>query len=67
MWCFDTIDRADPPEDNRFVELEPMMELQVKNDDNQAALMCVVKISQDPEDTFWYGQVWQTTSDHLAE
>jgi hypothetical protein len=58
MWCYDTIDRADPPEDNRFVELEPMMELQVKNDENLAALMCVVKTSQDPGDTSWYGQVW---------
>jgi hypothetical protein len=25
--------------------------------------MCVVKISEDPEDTFWYGQVWAQTSD----
>jgi len=56
MWFFDAIDRADPLEDNFFVELEPMMELEVKKDDNQAALMCVVKVSEDPEDTVWYGQ-----------
>jgi hypothetical protein len=65
MWCFDKIDRADPTEHNRFVELEPMMELEVKNDDTQAALMCVVKISIDPENTFWYCQVW-ANSDHLT-
>jgi hypothetical protein len=57
MWYFETIDAADPAEENRFFELEPMMEIEIKNDDNQAALMCVVKISEDPEDTFWYGQV----------
>jgi hypothetical protein len=58
MWYFETIDAADPPEENRFFELEPMMEIEIKNGENRAALMCVVKISEDPEDTFWYGQVW---------
>lgn len=58
MWYFDTIDAADPPEENRFIEVEPRMEFEIKNDDNHAALMCVVKILKDPEDTFWYGQVW---------
>jgi hypothetical protein len=58
MWYFDTIDEADPPEDNCFIELEPRMESEIKNDDNHAALMCVVKILEDSEDTFWYGQVW---------
>ncbi|KDR19694.1 WD repeat-containing protein 52 [Zootermopsis nevadensis] len=56
MWYFDTIDAADPPEENRFIEVEPRMEFEIKNDDNHAALMCVVKILKDPEDTFWYGQ-----------
>jgi hypothetical protein len=58
MWDFDTLDTADPPEDNDVIELDPMMEIEIKNDDNHAALMCVVKISEDPKDTFWYGQVW---------
>jgi len=57
MWYFDTIDTADPPEDNPFVELEPVMEIEIKNDDNRAALMCVIKILEDSENTFWYGQV----------
>jgi len=66
MWFFDAIDRADPLEDNCFVELEPMMELEVKKDDNQAALMCVVKVSEDPEDTIWYGQVWANNYGQLT-
>jgi hypothetical protein len=63
MWYFEKIDTVDPPEDNRFVELEPMMEFEIRNDDNRAALMCAVKISEDPEDTFWYGQVRAQTYD----
>jgi len=66
MWFFDAIERADPLEDNRFVELEPMMELEVKKDGNRAALMCVVKVSEDPEDTIWYGQVWANNNDNLT-
>jgi hypothetical protein len=63
LWYFETIDTIDPQDENRFIELEPMMEFEIKNDDNQAALMCMVKISEDSEDTFWYGQVWAQTND----
>jgi hypothetical protein len=62
MWYFETIDTASPPEENCLIELEPMMEFEIKNGDNQAALMSVVKISDDPEDTFWYGQVRAQTN-----
>ena len=63
MWFYDTIDRADPPDENRISEVEPVYEFHVsakgKYDTvEDATLMCIQKKAPDsPENTFWYAQV----------
>ncbi|XP_069678702.1 cilia- and flagella-associated protein 44 [Periplaneta americana] len=62
-WNFDKIDNADPPDDNRFLELEPKWELHIANANNRAAIMCAVRI-YDKFSPFWYvqdgnGGIWR--------
>lgn len=55
MWYFEVIDQANPPDNARFIDLEPMYEFLVGPPDNPAQLMCVVR--QKPDDKYWFAQV----------
>lgn len=58
MWYYDTIDQADPPDEDRFLEIEPVYEFCISEKEKNSKLMCIQK--QDPnnsESTFWYAQV----------
>lgn len=63
MWFYDTIDQADPPDDDRFLEIEPVYEFSIfekeeNNFDKKAMLMSIQKQEpNNPESTFWYAQV----------
>lgn len=61
IWFYETIDQADPPDDDRFIEIEPIYEFEITEegpDGDRSMLMCIQKKeSDDPEDTFWYAQV----------
>ncbi|KAK3913166.1 Cilia- and flagella-associated protein 44 [Frankliniella fusca] len=41
VWYFETIDLADPPDEDRFVEVEPIFELEVADELGPAALLCM--------------------------
>ncbi|XP_023287600.1 uncharacterized protein LOC105700070 isoform X2 [Orussus abietinus] len=63
IWFYETIDQADPPDDDRFVEVEPVYEFHItedtENDDDRQSsmLMCIQKQKpEDPEETLWYAQ-----------
>lgn len=65
MWYYDTIDQADPPDEDRFLEIEPVYEFCINetdedNSDKNAILMSIQKQEPDnPESTFWYAQVFK--------
>lgn len=62
VWYFETIDLADPPDDDRFVEVEPIFELEVGDDLGPAALMCMQrKHAEDAGDNTWFAQVRHDT------
>lgn len=68
VWYYETIDQADPPEDDRFIEVEPIYEFQInkspgKNDDNEnnkqekSMLMGIMRVNTEEfKDTLWYAQ-----------
>ncbi|XP_046662828.1 cilia- and flagella-associated protein 44-like [Homalodisca vitripennis] len=57
MWTRATIDAADPPdEEGWFLEMQPLLELEVKDELSQAKLMSICKKSSDPLDHDWFGQ-----------
>lgn len=53
VWHYDTIDQADPPDDDRIVQLEPIYDFYTPG----VEFMCIAKRSTDPLDTFYYAQV----------
>ncbi|KAI5745712.1 hypothetical protein M8J76_013644 [Diaphorina citri] len=55
MWNYQTIDLANPPEEEKFVELEPIFEIEVKEMIFGAQLMHIVE-SPGTEDCTWFGQ-----------
>lgn len=62
IWYYESIDNAEPSEENPYIEIEPIYEFrifeQVNNNINvDSMLMCIKKKMNDSEDTFWYGQV----------
>ena len=63
VWYYETIDHADPPEEDRFLEIEPIYEIQVKEEngsdteDNSILMSIQKQYPEDPEDSFWYAQV----------
>lgn len=57
MWTYSVIDLADPPEDDLFVEMQPLFEVEVKNDLQTAKLRSIVKRNNDDEDFIWFAQV----------
>ncbi|KAF7998128.1 hypothetical protein HCN44_009526 [Aphidius gifuensis] len=62
VWYYETIDQADPPEDERFIEIEPIYEFQIcKNrgqiNEEKSMLMGITRVNPDNlKDTFWYAQ-----------
>lgn len=58
VWYYETIELADPPEEDRFIEVEPIFEYEVGDYYHKAELMVIVKCDpDDEEDFFWFGQV----------
>nr|CAD7399612.1 unnamed protein product [Timema cristinae] len=56
IWNFETIDLADPPENDRTIGIEPMFEFEIGSSDDPASLMCLVKMADKDDDYFWYAQ-----------
>lgn len=54
IWFWETVELSDPPEDDRFVEIEPSHEFRVGEGDYNAELLKIIKI--DSNDTDWYAQ-----------
>ncbi|XP_017782969.1 PREDICTED: uncharacterized protein LOC108567166 [Nicrophorus vespilloides] len=72
IWYYDTIDQADPPDEDRVVEMEPTYDFYTPN----AEFMCICKQYEDPENTFYFAQdgkggIWRidlsTDSENIAE
>ncbi|XP_062543886.1 cilia- and flagella-associated protein 44 [Armigeres subalbatus] len=61
MWFWETVELADPPDDDRVVQIEPIMEYRIGNDLCPSELMCLIKKEGEYE---WYAQdgnggIWQ--------
>lgn len=54
IWFWETVELSDPPEDDRFVEIEPSHEFRVGLHNYNAELLKIIKI--DSDDTDWYAQ-----------
>lgn len=63
VWYYESIDQADPPDDDRFLQIDPIYEFEIKEADSEdweesSMLMCIMKqYPDDPERTLWYAQV----------
>lgn len=62
IWFYETIDQADPPDDDRFIEIEPIYEFEIAEEDADreccSMLMCIQrKDTEDPDQRLWYAQV----------
>ncbi|XP_035792074.1 cilia- and flagella-associated protein 44-like [Anopheles albimanus] len=56
IWFWETVELADPPDDDRFVEIEPIMEFRIGGDaHHHSELMCLVS-KQTQDDFQWYAQ-----------
>ncbi|KFB51082.1 AGAP006735-PA-like protein [Anopheles sinensis] len=54
IWFWETVELADPPDDDRFVEIEPIMEFRIGSDPHHhSELMCLVNKQGEYE---WYAQ-----------
>ncbi|XP_015588735.2 uncharacterized protein LOC107264707 [Cephus cinctus] len=64
IWFYETIDQADPPEGDQFLEIEPIYEFHITEEDEDdydaeqsSMLMCIQKQNiEDAEENFWYAQ-----------
>lgn len=56
-WNLETLEMADPSEEDPHVEMEPLFEFFVREGDVSAQLLSLVKAMPDPSDTLWYAQV----------
>lgn len=54
IWFWETVELSDPPEDDRFVEIEPSHEFRIGFHDYNAQLLKIIKINSDEAD--WYAQ-----------
>jgi len=59
IWFYKTIDEANSHSENFFLEMQPIYEYHVSEDEaSSSMLMCIHKQEPDnPESTFWYAQV----------
>lgn len=53
IWYFESIDRADPPDDDRVVQAEPVFEFEVPG----LGFMTIKKHIEDPADGIYFAQV----------
>lgn len=61
VWFWETVDLADPPENNRFVEIEPIYEFQIGPESYNAELMCMKHAEMDTQKYFLQdgnGGIW---------
>lgn len=63
IWYYETIELADPPEEEKFIEVEPIFEFQIGDYYHKAELMVIVKSDPDSNSTIWFGQVSRSTGD----
>lgn len=54
IWFWETVELSDPPEDDRFVEIEPSCEFRIGLRNYNAELLKIIKIDSDKPD--WYAQ-----------
>ncbi|KAJ9600982.1 hypothetical protein L9F63_000820, partial [Diploptera punctata] len=64
LWYFPAIDNANPPEDYPYVEIEPINEIKIENEENCASIMAMIKVHTNPEDQEYYcqdgnGGIWR--------
>lgn len=61
VWYYETIELADPPDEEKFIEVEPIYEIEVGDYYHKAKLLGIVEANPDnPDNHYWYGQVRQT-------
>lgn len=53
LWFWETVELADPPDDDRVVQIEPIMEYRIGNESLHSELMCLIKKEGDFQ---WYAQ-----------
>lgn len=53
IWFWETVELADPPDDDRVVQIEPIMEYRIGNDICHSELICLIKKEGDFQ---WYAQ-----------
>lgn len=57
IWWYEKIDQADPPDDDRIVQIDPSYDFYTPG----VMLMCIEKRApQDPQDSLYYAQVKST-------
>lgn len=54
IWFWETVELSDPPEDDRFVEIEPSHEFRVGLQSSTTELLKIIKI--DAEERYWIAQ-----------
>lgn len=54
IWFWETVELADPPDDDLFVEIEPIYEYYIGSDDHKCSLNSMVKM--DDVSYYWYAQ-----------
>lgn len=53
VWFYEPIDQADPPDDDRIVQVEPLYDFHTPG----LEFMCIVKQNDDENSTLYYAQV----------
>lgn len=53
VWWYEKIDQADPPDDDRIIQIEPTYDFYTEG----LMLMCIKKRYPDPHDYWYFGQV----------
>lgn len=57
FWFYETIDHADLSDDEQFLEIQPIYEFQIAEENENAMLMSIQKQEPNSEKTMWYAQV----------
>ncbi|KAF3430089.1 hypothetical protein E2986_07212 [Frieseomelitta varia] len=56
FWFYETIDHADLSDDEQFLEIQPIYEFQIAEENENAMLMSIQKQEPNSEKTMWYAQ-----------
>lgn len=57
FWYYHTIDVADPPENDRVLEMEPSFTIKIQDSIGTAKIMGMCKINNDPDSYEYFIQV----------